>query len=71
MDHELRTGDSSHQSIKNLSVASENNSIGANSFDKDILTNLLSSLEVEGELGSGPVSNMLREMGICPPRLHD
>jgi hypothetical protein len=71
MDHELRTGDSSHQSIKNLSVASENNSIGDDSFDKDILTNLLSSLEAEGELGSGPVSNMLREMGICPPRLHD
>lgn len=70
MDHELRTGDASHQSIKNLSVASEKNSIGDDNFDKNILKNLLSSLEAEGEQGSGPVSNMLREMGICPPRLH-
>ena len=68
MDHELRTGDVSHQSIKNLSIASENNNIEEDFVDQEILTNLLSSLDEEGELGSGPVSNILREMGICPPR---
>jgi hypothetical protein len=73
MDHELRTGAASDPSIKNLSVASGNNNDvedGRDSVDQAILSNLLSSLDAEG-VGSGPVSNILREMGICPPRLHD
>jgi hypothetical protein len=34
----------------------------------DMLSNFLESLEAEGG-GSGPVSNMLKEMGIEPPEL--
>ena len=72
MDHELRTGTASDPSIKNLSVVSGKNNVedGHDSVDQAILSNLLSSLDAEG-VGSGPVSNILREMGICPPRLHD
>ena len=35
--------------------------------DLTILSNLLSSLEAEGD-EAGPVTNILREMGIAPPR---
>lgn len=36
--------------------------------DFDMITNLLHSVEAEGGQ-HGPVSNIMREMGICPPRL--
>ena len=71
MDHELRTGTASDPSIKNLSVASEDNDTDDGhdgNVDRAILSNLLSSLDAEG-VGSGPVSNILREMGILPPSL--
>ena len=70
MDHELRTDAASHSSIKNVSVASVDNIGGSETEDSDIamLSNLLSSIESEGN-GSGPVTNILRELGICPPRL--
>jgi hypothetical protein len=74
MDHELRTGTASDPSIKNLSVASKDNHTDDGhdgDVDRAILSNLLSSLDAEG-VGSGPVSNILREMGILPPNLqHD
>jgi len=71
MDHELRSGAASDPSIKNLSVESDSNNTedGHGGVDRTMLSNLLSSLDAEG--GSGPVSNILREMGICPPRLHE
>ena len=76
MDHELRTDADSDPSIKSLSVvaSSENNNAhvgGERDTDGDvaILTNLLSSIDAQGDGGSGPVTNILREMGICPPRL--
>eukprot|EP00578_Thalassiosira_sp_NH16_P001032 CAMPEP_0181136178 /NCGR_PEP_ID=MMETSP1071-20121207/33045_1 /TAXON_ID=35127 /ORGANISM="Thalassiosira sp., Strain NH16" /LENGTH=1094 /DNA_ID=CAMNT_0023222871 /DNA_START=157 /DNA_END=3438 /DNA_ORIENTATION=+ len=76
MDHELRTDADSDPSIKSLSVvaSSENNDAhvgGERDTDGDvaILTNLLSSIDAQGDGGSGPVTNILREMGICPPRL--
>lgn len=76
MDHELRTDAASDPSIKNLSVASSdhgNNNGDDNETNSDgdvaILSNLLSSIDAQGDGGSGPVTNILREMGICPPRL--
>ena len=70
MDHELRTDAVSHPSIRNLSVASEENNggnggsgTGDDETDLAILSNLLSSIDAHGE-ASGPVSNILREMGI-------
>ena len=73
MDHELRTDTVPHPSIKNLSVASEENTDTngkhiSDDGDAAILANLLSSIDAQGD-SSGPVSNILREMGICPPRL--
>ena len=73
MDHELRTDDISHPSIKNLSVASENNDdnghdLGTEDSDLAILSNLLSSIDTQGD-GPSPVSNILREMGICSSHL--
>ena len=69
MDHELRTAVASDPSIKKLSIASEDtcDEDDANTGDLTIISNLLSSLDAQD--GSGPVSNILREMGICPPRL--
>jgi hypothetical protein len=72
MDHELRTGTASDPSIKNLSVASKDNATADGQegvVDRTILSNLLSSLDAQG-VGSGPVSIILREMGIFPPSLH-
>lgn len=68
MDHDLRTDDAAHQSIKNLSASAEEmgDDFGGDG-DLTILSNLLSSLEAEGD-EAGPVTNILREMGIAPPR---
>ena len=73
MDHELRTDDISHPSIKNLSVASENNDdngydLGTEDSDLAILSSLLSSIDTQGD-GPSPVTNILREMGICSSHL--
>lgn len=42
--------------------------IADQSVDFDLVSNLLSSLEAEGDT-SGPVTTILRELGICPPRV--
>ena len=69
MDHELRTDKSSHPSIKNVSVASVDihGDSETNDGDRAILSNLLSSIDAQGD-GSGPATTILREMGIFPPR---
>lgn len=56
MDSELRSGDVAHPSAD------------ADSVDFDMISNLLISLETEGD-NSGPVTTMLRELGIRLPRL--
>mmetsp|Transcript_12136 Transcript_12136/g.24978 ORF Transcript_12136/g.24978 Transcript_12136/m.24978 type:complete len:957 (-) Transcript_12136:161-3031(-) len=61
MDDELRTTAKSHPSIAEVSIASEE-------CDVEVISNLLRSLDAQGD-GPGPVSNILREMSICPPRL--
>lgn len=61
MDDELRTTAKSHPSIAEVSIASEE-------CDVEVISNLLRSLDAQGD-GSGPVSNILHEMSICPPRL--
>lgn len=70
MDHELRTDIASDPSIKYLSLSSDANRTedGTDDSDHEIMSNLLTSLDAEGGC-SGPVSNMLHEMGIIPPRL--
>ena len=72
MDHELTDTFVSDQSIKNLCSASEENAVNNHNdhFDEDltVLSNLLRSLDAQGSC-PGPVTNMLSEMGICPPRL--
>jgi len=67
MDHELRTDVASHPTIKNLSVASEEDGSGSGGTDDmAVLANLLKSLD-EGD-ASGPLNTMLNEkMGIFPP----
>jgi len=66
MDHELRTDVASHPTIKNLSVASEEDgSGGGTDADMAVLANLLKSID-EGD-ASGPLNTMLNEMGIFPP----
>ena len=66
MDHELRTDVASHPTIKNLSVASEEDgSGGGTDADMAMLANLLKSID-EGD-GSGPLNTMLNEMGILHP----
>jgi len=67
MDHELRTDVASHPTIKNLSVASEEDGSGSGGTDADmaVLANLLKSID-EGD-GSGPLNTMLNEIGIHPP----
>ncbi|KAL3772855.1 hypothetical protein ACHAWO_002685 [Cyclotella atomus] len=53
LDSELRSGEVVDQSV-----------------DFDVISNLLNSLEAESDTsGPGPVSNILREMGLCPPRV--
>ena len=70
MDHELRTDIASDPSIKYLSLSSDTNPRdgGTGDSDHEIISNLVSSLGGEGGC-SGPVSNVLHEMGIIPPRL--
>jgi len=65
MDHELRTDVASHPTIKNLSVASEEDGSGGTDADMAMLANLLKSLD-EGD-ASGPLNTMLNEMGILHP----
>lgn len=43
-------------------------STDVNNTDFDMISNLLSSLEAEGDI-PGPVTSMLASVGICPPRL--
>jgi len=71
MDHELRTDYAADPSIQNLSVASENTYGGSDRNDADlaILSNFLSSIDAQGDGGSGPATTILRGMGILPPRL--
>ncbi len=63
MDEELQTGGAADPSIQNLTSEADNNADNV-----AMLPNLLKSLEAEGAQ-SGPVTNILREMGICPPRI--
>ena len=69
MDHELRTDVATDPSIKYLSLSSDTNNTenGVDKSDHEIIFNLLSSLDAQGGC-SGPVSNILHEMGIIPPR---
>eukprot|EP00986_Skeletonema_menzelii_P017734 scaffold21543_cov145-Skeletonema_menzelii.AAC.6 len=60
MDHELRTDVLSDPSIKNLSVAMEDD------LDDEAMANLLRSIEASE--GAGPARNMLLGMGIALPR---
>ena len=60
MDHELRTDALSDPSIKNLSVATEDD------LDDEAMANLLRSMEASE--GAGPARNMLLGMGIPLPR---
>ncbi len=60
MDHELRTDAVSDPSIKNLSVAMEDD------LDDEAMANLLRSIEASE--GAGPARNMLLGMGIPLPR---
>jgi hypothetical protein len=71
MDHELRTDVAADPSIKYLSLSSETNNIenGTDDSDHATISNLLISLDAQGG-GAGPVSNILHEMGIIPPRPH-
>ncbi|KAL3787060.1 hypothetical protein HJC23_011744 [Cyclotella cryptica] len=66
MDHELRAANTMDPSLQNIGAQSNDDDI--NSADYNMVSNFLKSLEAEGAQ-SGPVTNMLREMGICPPRL--
>ncbi len=71
MDHELRTDVATDPSIKYLSLSSDTNHIenGVDKSDHEIVSNLLSSLDAQRGC-SGPVSNILHEMGIIPPHQH-
>ena len=66
MDQELRTATAGDPSLENLGAQADHND--ADSADYAMLSNFLKSLEAEGTQ-PGPVTNILREMGICPPRL--
>jgi hypothetical protein len=71
MDHELRTDVATDPSIKYLSLSSDTNNTenGADKSDHEIISNLMNSLDAQGGC-SGPVSNILHELGIIPPRPH-
>ncbi|KAL7485017.1 hypothetical protein ACHAW6_010615 [Cyclotella cf. meneghiniana] len=66
MDQELRTATAGDPSLENIGAPAHHND--NDSADYAMLSNFLKSLEAEGTQ-PGPVTNILREMGICPPRL--
>lgn len=67
MDDELRTDTASDLSIKHLSVAAEGEDAES---EMAILSNLLSSIQEQGDVSSGPTTTILHEMGVPPPRPH-
>ena len=75
MDRELKgtkvehTGDSYVDFTRNgANGSADDNSLEPIDINVNVLSNLLDSLDMEAG-GSGPVSNMLREMGVSAPDL--
>ena len=65
MDDELRTDTASDLSIKHLSVAAEGEDAES---EMAILSNLLSSIQAQGDVSSGPTATILHGIGVPPPR---